>query len=40
LKLKTTENYLFLFKFALERGDHAGLKTTISAVIIRIGRIA
>jgi len=40
LKLKTTENYLFFFKFALERADYAGLQTTISAVIIRIGWIA
>jgi hypothetical protein len=33
LKLKTTENYLFLFKFALERADHAGLQTTFPLLL-------
>jgi len=38
LKLKTTENYVFVQ--VRVRGDHAGLQTTISAVVIRIGRTA
>jgi hypothetical protein len=38
LKLKTTENYVFVH--VRVRGDHAAHQTIISAVVIRIGRIA